>query len=131
MPIINELEPVNEYTESVGDYVHRMGELGYEVITPAVDQLLVDIDDQESLDRFYKIIDRIAIDYPSIRFIVTASNSGLPHAHAVVRMPWAITDVERIAWQAILGSDPIREFLSLKRVYNNESPATLLVRKVR
>lgn len=43
------------------------------------------------------------------------SRSGLPHRHVILRANCDLSPAERIALQACLGSDLVREFLSFLR----------------
>ena len=52
-----------------------------------------------------------------VTYLVRPSPSGRPgRHHVVVTMPRPVSPMERIALQAILGSDPIREMLSWFRI---------------
>lgn len=53
--------------------------------------------------------------------------------HAYVRVPGrSFTAVERIAWQAVLGSDRVREFLSLMRLERApDVPPTVLFEPIK
>jgi hypothetical protein len=55
------------------------------------------------------------------------SKSGLPHRHVVVASPRnMLSPAKRIALQAILGSDPLREMLSMFRYLNGDPYPSLL-----
>ena len=47
-----------------------------------------------------------------------------------VNLPCDVANVERIALQAVLGSDRMREFLSLYRHLNGDTDPTLFFEKV-
>lgn len=113
--------------EPVADYIERKKAEGCTVETPKPNELFIDIDTSEQLTRFGMAMDRMRQDFPGISFESKTSKSGFPHIHFKVKMPWDMDHVERIAWQAVFGSDPIRELLALLRVRRGEEIPTLFV----
>ena len=84
---------------------------------PKPSELFVDIDDQASLDRFDRALATLktGIFLPKITIVHNSpSPSGRPNRfHIVIDIGRPIvSEIERIALQAILGSDPVREALS-------------------
>lgn len=57
--------------------------------------------------------------------LVTPSKSGGEKQHIRVFLPFNVEPVERIALQAALGSDGVRELLSLRRVRGDDPHPTL------
>jgi hypothetical protein len=57
----------------------------------------------------------------------TPSRSGLPKRHLIVRLNRPVSNAERIALQAALGSDPVREILGIVRVQHNDPHPTLFL----
>lgn len=51
----------------------------------------------------------------------------IPARHIRIQLPWELTDWERIAWQAALGSDPVRELLSCLRLRKGDAHPTMLI----
>lgn len=102
--------------------------LGRRVVLPEPDQLFVDIDNESALER-YEYARRILIEHALV-FIDEAgqivetmapSPSGKEHRyHVTLKMTRALTHVERIAFQAAIGSDPMRELLSLVQLEKGE-----------
>jgi len=87
--------------------------LGLVVVCPKSNQLFIDIDDASSMRRFVRCVLRLR----GVSYIVRPSPSGLPgHYHITLAMPRTVTPLERIALQAILGSDSMRELLSWLRL---------------
>lgn len=120
----------NELREA---YVQRMKDEGFDVVLPADDELLVDIDDEAQYAAFQKswpIFERdIALIFAyAPTYVERPSRSGLPSRHITVRLPFEIHDpMERIAWQGALGSDPCRELLSAIRSTRGDIHPTLFV----
>lgn len=89
--------------------------------------LLLDLDNHTALDCLLdnlKMIDKL---YKYEKVEVWLSKSG--NYHARITLEQDVDNVTAIALQSILGSDPVREFLSLMRVENGvsgRSPTLLL-----
>lgn len=95
---------------------------GQVVILPGPRDVFLDIDSDEA---FRYMTDRLADMHrmggaPGQLVLVSVepSKSGLPKRHVILRAPHDLSDEERIALQAVLGSDLIREFLSLMRKWS-------------
>lgn len=87
---------------------------GMKIIFPEDDELFIDIDSIEGLVQFNKQLEVLKSNYGSdISAKITESKSGMPHCHIIVKLPWNVNQSERIALQAILGSDPLHELLCL------------------
>ena len=81
---------------------------------PAPNELFVDIDSAEQLVRFDRAIVALKTVHPECTY--THAGSKTPgHYHVRVTMPHNVTPLERVAYQARLGSDPKREALALLR----------------
>lgn len=104
----------------------KAAELGLVVVTPGPRQLFVDIDSDADNAYLEKQIARLISN--GVTIVATGdtpSKSGLPKRHVTLEVDHDLTDIERIALQACLGSDRVREILSLCRVYKGISPATV------
>lgn len=112
---------------AVEEYIATKIAEGKKVRIPAFNEVFIDIDAQAELNRFYSALKRLKESFPDIQAAVTPSKSGPPHFHVVVCMPFPLSAVERIAWQAIMGSDPTRELLAMLRVRRGEDVPTLFV----
>jgi hypothetical protein len=113
-------------------YIARMEAEGYRVVFPADNELQVDIDSDEQYAAFNKSwpifcrdTQHYALEFPGKR--ETPSRSGLPRRHITVTLPFEVTPEQRIAWQAALGSDPVRELLSMLRLQRGDEHPTLFV----
>lgn len=93
-------------------------ERGQQIIRPGPRDLFLDIDSEES----YQLMNKRLMDLANAEFqleIVSCkpSRSGYPHRHAILRANRDLSVAERIALQACMGSDLVREFLSLMRIW--------------
>lgn len=111
----------------VEEYLEQWAAEGRTVEFPEENELFIDIDTPDQLARFGIAMDRLRRNFPEISFESKVSKSGFPHVHFKVKMPWGMDNVERIAWQAVFGSDPIRELLALLRARRGEEIPTLFV----
>lgn len=94
---------------------------------PAHNELQIDLDTPEDNERFARSWEIAAREFglkPEHRTI-TPSKSG-EGAHVRVRMPFTLTPWQRIALQAAMGSDPVRELLSAVRLHAGDPSPTLL-----
>lgn len=125
-----ELEQILEtekYRESRERYVLRMREEGFQIQTPEENELLLDIDNIEAFDFFEIAFKRLNVEFDNcIIALIRPSKSGLPNRHILIRMPFVLTSIDRIAFQAVLGSDLTREMLSIFRLYNTDPCPSLL-----
>jgi hypothetical protein len=111
--------------------------VGCKPIYPAPHQLFIDIDSEEAMQRFNTMVAFCRVDQslpyqrdPYIKDIkVTPSKSGLPKRHIVVELDDTVTNMERIALQAIFGSDPVRELLAFFCERNNSEVVTCFFEK--
>lgn len=103
---------------------------GCRVVLPAPNELFVDIDDFASLAVFRKNVERLK-EYMPCTWEERESPSGLPdHRHMVVTLEEDVDPFERIALQALLGSDRTREMLSWQRLQRYEANPTLFFERV-
>lgn len=99
--------------------------LNCDIRFPQPDELFIDIDTEAAWHRFlitYECLDK----FIKCSCVITASKSGLPKRHVVVKLDKHYSITERIALQAIMGSDPMRELMSLKRVRDDENYDTII-----
>jgi hypothetical protein len=98
-----------------GDWVWRRDEKaakhGMDIVYPEDDELFIDIDDSAGLKVFQEglpLLGNLVLGYAR-----TPSNGGGDHWHIKVKLSRKVDDtLERIALQALLGSDRKRELLS-------------------
>lgn len=92
---------------------------GCKIVLPEPNQLFVDIDSQATYEHFINVgMKHLRRIYPDAGLRIKVSPSEEPwHYHATVTLPEPIeNDITRIALQAMLGSDPVRELLSWERL---------------
>jgi hypothetical protein len=122
-------DPKYGYTASSVAYERAKRE-ELEVITPAPNQLLVDIDGAPSLRIFEK---QLGVLYEMGMVIAVESRpsqSGLEgHIHSIITLTINVTEPERIALQACLGSDRRCEILRFQRYLVNDPQPTLFLEK--
>lgn len=109
----------------------QAAERGLVVTKPAVNELFIDIDNEESYAVFNANIGRVAACLPC-EAEEWDSPSGRPgHRHILVTFAPSVvlTDIERIALQAVLGSDRVREVLSWQRAFKGVRCPTLFFEK--
>ncbi len=104
-------------------------EKGWDVVLPGDNELQIDIDDEESLDVYDEMVDVLeSTGYYIVNERRTPSKGGNTHITVkVVGHGLTISPLERVALQAMLGSDRKRELLSLLRIWKPEAnrPPTL------
>lgn len=113
-------------------YISECLKKGLTVLEPKEDELFIDIDDNESKEIFERrwpaIADALGMSilyrYPSRNKDEKTMFIG---EHIIIRTGQAMSDEMRIAFQALLGSDWIRERISLSRIILGIPKPTLLV----
>lgn len=91
---------------------------GFDVLIGDDFTLLLDLDGGATARLDERVLER-ARDLFGVESIETwTSKSGPPNQHARVKLSEPLDVATRIALQAILGSDPIRELLALARLRN-------------
>lgn len=100
------------------------------IVYPRPNQLFVDLDNEHSFllfkkqfDLFVKFIDADA------EFSEAPSKSGLPKRHVTVWLSCEVTEEKRILFQALLGSDRVRELLGYVQESNGDPHPTLFLEK--
>lgn len=98
---------------------------GLVVVWPEKNQLQFDLDSKEELAEFYHRWHEFSerMEYG----IEQHETQTQGHYHVTITMEHKFTEWERIALQAVLGSDTMREFLNAKRLFLNhtERPSRL------
>lgn len=126
-------DPVNrcgdyEPNEDRERYIAEMTDKGFEVKYPLPNELQIDIDEQSHYLTYLTNIKILQREFPDIKIEEHTSRGG-SGKHVSILMPFDLTNVERIAWQAAMGSDPMREILSLIRDYRGDEFPTLFVER--
>jgi hypothetical protein len=112
-----------EYEISNEEVIEKVKAAGYEVVEATDRQLFLDIDSEEQyevfMDRFALFNRFFAGETMELPFTLRPSIGGLPGRHIVIELPEPMPILERIAWQAAMGSDPKKEFNNLLGVHFN------------
>lgn len=106
---------------------------GMKVVIPGPTQLLLDIDNDADHAWMQEQIACMASAGLTVRILSDhPSKSGLPRRHVYIDIGMELSAIERIAWQACIGSDRRREILSLLRVKHRhiDRPPTVLFERV-
>lgn len=94
---------------------------GCDVRMPKPSELFIDLDTDEAFALF-EAQWKIFTEHVVATHVVTPSQSGLPHRHVVVLLPFVVkTEIERVLMQAMLGSDPKRELLSWVSIHTGKN----------
>lgn len=119
---------VNERRE---DFMARMIAQGYAIVLPKPNELQIDIDTDEQFAIFERASESMArnwwLDSGMYSIEINPSKSGLPSRHVTITLPFDVTPWQRVALQASLGSDPMRELLSSIRLMKGDVAPTLFV----
>lgn len=104
--------------------------LGCTVLVPQANQLFIDLDDIDGNNWFNLNVGKIEEQLGPLTIEWLPSPSGAEcHHHVVVTVSRNLSDIERIAMQAFLGSDRKREALSWVRLINDDPQPTLFYQK--
>ena len=117
--------------EARGAYLARVQEEGFEIALPSEFELQIDIDSEQHFQAFRDSIGVILRNWDTsgIDIEIHPSKSGLPRRHITITLPFRVTPWQRIALQAALGSDPVRELLSATRLMRGEPHPTLFAER--
>lgn len=129
---VTEMADREEYdpNEDREEYIKRMMVEGYRVVLPEPNEVFIDIDTEDDYQLFLDQFKLILRDIGVVNKREHTSRNGLPGRHITLTMAFAMTDVERIALQSVLGSDPKRELLSMVRLIRGDKHPTLFVEKI-
>jgi hypothetical protein len=100
-----------------------------DVVYPKDNQLLIDIDNQHSFLLYHKQMDIMRKYLGATEEAIAPSRNGGEGRHITVTLDHPITELERIALQACLGSDRVRELLGFVQYKNNDPHPTLFLEK--
>lgn len=106
----------------------KKGNPDYEIVVAKEDQLQIDYDFPDIPKHFYVVLDMMERAGIAGGHAWEKSSSG--NVHCVVQLKAPMSEVERVAWQAAFGSDPMREALTLMRIRRGvKNPILLFMRK--
>lgn len=101
---------------------------GLDVIEPGPDEIFVDLDSQQDQYVMEALLPLFSQNGLAIE-VVKVSRSRNGNKHAYLKAGRSLTDLERVALQAILGSDRKREAMGFLRILNGIAPVTLFFEK--
>jgi hypothetical protein len=99
------------------------------VVYPGDDEVLIDIDNDHSFQVYLKHRDVIAKHLGILSENVQPSRNKKEGLHVTLKMKSPVTELERIAIQACLGSDRMREVLGFIQYKNGDPHPTLFLEK--
>ena len=104
------------------DTLERMEQNGLKLVIPADNQLQIDIDSESDYQRYQRALKSFKTNHIDVikEIVERPSKSGLPRRHITITMWSTYIPRERIFYQALLGSDLIREINNLRRLNNND-----------
>jgi hypothetical protein len=90
---------------------------GFTVEYAEGNELLLDLDDEDAIARFESVRKRLANKVPLIELErwVSKSGDGI-HVRLATLATESLSELERVALQACLGSDPLRECLTINDI---------------
>lgn len=128
-PASGEEYDANETREA---YIARVTAEGLRVVTPEANQLQIDIDSDDHYGVFLRSAEVVVRNVPGAYGWGVEdhpSRSGAPCRHITLTLPFPVEPWQRIALQAALGSDPVRELLSSIRMMRGDAYPTLFVER--
>jgi hypothetical protein len=122
----------NDHVTHVTAKLHHDGtDKDLEIVLPKPNQLQLDYDSPKLPERFGEALDLLTQAYCKVReslvYTVTVSKSG--NRHVTIDLPASVSPTERIAWQAIFGSDYKREGLGMMSIVRGIANPSLLIEK--
>lgn len=101
------------------------------VVLPAEDELLIDIDNSLDYEYFQQKARGTLDSFFGVESVKESpSMNGKPgHLHLIVKLKGKVSEMERIALQAAIGSDRKRELLAVVRVLADDPHPSLFLEK--
>jgi hypothetical protein len=100
---------------------------GYDIVFPADNELQIDIDSDEEFQVYERLINVVRDHIGVLDEHIAPSRSGLPKRHITVTLNATVSVIERIALQACLGSDRMREILGYVQYLIKDPHPTLFL----
>ena len=100
-----------------------------DVVFPADDELQIDIDSDEAFAVYEEHFDIVQNHIGVLNVTINPSRSGLPKRHITLKLKTNVSMIERLALQAMLGSDRLREILGYVQYKNNDPHPVLFLEK--
>jgi len=109
----------------------KAAELGLDVVLPKAYEIQLDLDSNDAYIYYLTNIDILLRAGLICNIKDVPSKSGLPHRHITINFNRDLSNWERIAYQASLGSDRTRELLSCIMIEQGDQYPTLFLEKKR
>lgn len=114
-----------EYVTTLQSGVARATAEGFEIVWPRPGQVLLDLDDDESLIHYEKILPMARDIFGAVERDRWPSKSGQAW-HVIVEVDHDLTAIERVALQAAMGSDRKRELMATARSMRGDEMVSVL-----
>lgn len=99
--------------------------LGLKVVLPGPRDLFIDIDTRDALNKHVSACATLRKNGFTLEEVAfQPSKSGGDHFHVYMRVDHDLDPIERLALQAMRGSDPVRELLGYLRAQRKTRPPT-------
>ena len=142
MTILDRLEfleaPIQSSTKAEEDYQWNRSDIATTeatkkecvIIRPKPNELFIDIDNEAQLNSFKKSFEVFSKTHACTHTIEPSSSGKQYRYHIVVTLKDETVDAKaRILYQAVLGSDPVREVLSFLRLEKDDPMPTIFFEK--
>lgn len=93
--------------------IKEAAETNLDIVFPQDEQLQIDIDSDHAFEIYLLMRQLIDKYYGVAAEVIKPSRSGLPKRHITLTLYRKVSPYQRIALQACLGSDRVREFLGI------------------
>lgn len=121
----------SEYVPHSQEAIDRAKKENLLVVFPKPNELLIDIDNAEDLKTFKRCHNVLEEHFGIVGIETAGSMSGrADHLHITVTLETEVTDLQRVALQACLGSDRMREILGLVMALSGDPHPTLFLEKI-
>lgn len=100
-----------------------------DVVFPEANQLQLDIDNNHAFAIYQELLPIVEKYYGVVTVKVTPSRSGGEKRHVTLTLLAPLNPFERIALQACLGSDRVREILGVVQAMNGDPHPTLFLER--
>jgi hypothetical protein len=117
-----------EWTQK--EFIKYCERMGIELFIPDDNTLILDLDSSDAVTALGPKLDRLnemmAFNGNCVSLTEIRPSTTPSHFHAYLRIQYKLDIVSRVGCQMFLGSDPVKELLSMQRIQAGIEPATLL-----
>jgi hypothetical protein len=114
-----------QYVTAVQSDVAKARRDGFDVVWPELDQVLLDLDDQNAMEHYERILPMAKDIFGAVERRRWRSKSGQGW-HVVVEVDHELTAIQRVALQAAMGSDRKRELMATARAMRRDEHVSVL-----